>query len=285
MKNIILPNEINYIAVFLTLRCNLHCDYCINRQGDFVIPEEMSGDDWIEGLSRIQTRQDLPITFQGGEPTLHKDFNQIAHELHYRYMKYLDLLTNGIFDMRNFAVSKDVFKRGAKYASIRFSYHSGMNPIALAMKVWELQNMGYEVGIWGLDNNTALNKYMKNLCEDLNIDFRIKEYLDALNGTYKYPDAIGRKDTKHVRCKGFELLINPSGHIFKCHADLYANRNPIGHILNEDFPVFDYRLCFNYGRCNPCDIKLKTNRLQEYGYCAVEIKDKEGETFANMSLL
>jgi len=274
MKEIVLPPEVNYIAAFLTLRCNLNCAYCINKQGDFVLPQEMSGDDWIKGLSRIETRLDLPITLQGGEPTIYPNFYQIVNGLYFQHRKHLDLLTNGLFDIRDFCsqVPTPVFKRGAKYASIRFSYHSKMSPIALALKVWELQNRGYEVGIWGLDNSPNLNKPMKHLCECLNIDFREKEFLDEKHGTYKYPNAIGQKEVKHVWCKTSEFLIGPSGHIYRCHADLYANRGWIGHILDEVTPNSIFRECNNYGHCNPCDVKLKTNRLQEYGYTAVEIK-------------
>jgi len=274
MKEIILPPEINYIGVFLTLRCNLNCAYCINHHGDFNLSQEMSAKDWVAGLSRITTRPDLPISIQGGEPTIYSGFYQVVNALYYQQRKHLDLLTNGMFDLRDFCgqVPTPAFKRGAKYASIRFSYHSKMSPIALATKVWELQNRGYEVGIWGLDNNPQLNKPMKHLCECLNLDFREKEFLSDKDGTYKYPNALDRKKKLHVWCKTSELLIGPSGHIFRCHADLYANRDWIRHILDENTPTFTFRECVNYGFCNPCDVKLKTNRLQEPGYCAVEIK-------------
>jgi hypothetical protein len=233
----------------------------------------MSAEDWIKGLSRIATRCDLPITLQGGEPTLHQGFYEIANTLH-NLNRHLDLLTNGMFDLRDFNLSKDVFRRGAKYASIRFSYHPAMNQTALVSTAYWMQQHGYEVGIWGLDNNKELNEQMAHLCDGLGIDFRLKEYLDKDHGTYKYPEAISGRNKKAL-CKINELLIGPSGHIFKCHADLYANRNPIGNILDYDIPEFRFRECENYGTCNPCDVKLKTNRLQEFGYCAVEIKGDE----------
>lgn len=274
MKEIILPAEVNYVAAFLTLRCQLMCSYCINRHGDFIIPSEMTPDDWIKGLSRIETRADLPISIQGGEPTTYPGFYQVVNSLHFQHRKHLDLLTNGMFDLRDFCsqVPTNVFKRNAKYASIRFSYHPKMSPVALALKVWELQNRGYEVGIWGLDNNSNLNKPMKHLCECLNLDFREKEFLSHKDGTYKYPEAIDRKEPKNVWCKTNELLVGPSGHIYRCHSDLYRNAGWVGHILDEAVPNFIFRECSNYGFCSPCDVKLKTNRLQEFGYCAVEIK-------------
>ena len=274
MKELLLPPKTNYIAAFLTLRCNLNCGYCINRQGDFSIPQEMNASDWVTGLSRFETRQDLPITIQGGEPTVYQGFYKVANGLHFQHRKYLDLLTNGMFDVRDFCsqIPSSIFKRSARYASIRFSYHSKMSPIALAMKVWELQNRDYEVGIWGLDNNYSQNKAMAHLCTCLNLDFREKEFLSNESGTYKYPKAVGQKVGSRVWCKSSEILIGPSGHLFKCHADLYANRNWYGHILDEEVKFLEFSECNNYGHCNPCDVKLKTNRLQESGYCAVEIK-------------
>lgn len=273
MNSIILPPEINYIGAFITLKCYLNCSYCLNKYDKLVVSNEMNTEDWIAGLARIETRQDLPITIQGGEPTGYLGFYKLANGLYFHNKKHLDLLTNGMFDLREFCsqISPTIFKRNAKYASIRFSYHSKMSPIALVMKVWELQNRGYEVGIWGLDSNLHQNKAMTNLCECLNIDFRVKEYLSAKTGTYKYPEAISGV-TKKVWCKGSELLIGPSGHLFRCHADLYSNRNWYGHILDKEIKIPGFAECNFYGSCNPCDIKLKTNRLQEGGHCSVEIK-------------
>jgi sulfatase maturation enzyme AslB (radical SAM superfamily) len=263
---------LNYIAVFLTLRCNLNCSYCINRQSDFVVPEEMSGKDWIKGLSKIQTRNDLPISLQGGEPTLHRAFFNIANELH-NQGKQLDLLTNGMFDEKEFMkrISPDVFKRDAPYASIRFSYHEKTLAWELCRMVNELKINNYSVGIWGIDSFD--NRGVEKLCKGYGIDFRLKEFLDTNHGTYKYPEGINGKK-KRVLCKTTELLIGPSGHIFKCHADLYSNRYSIGHILDESLPSFDYRVCDNFGACNSCDLKLKTNRLQEGGHCSVNIKEE-----------
>ena len=284
MNELIFPLEVNYIAVFLTLRCNLNCSYCINKHSDFVAPQELSLDDWVIGLSRIVTRPDLPISLQGGEPTIYNSFYKLANILHFQH-KHLDLLTNGMFDLREFCkeITPDVFKRNAKYASIRFSYHHKMSPVALIMKVWTLQNAGYEVGIWGLDNNVQ-NNAVKNLCTQLNIDFREKEFLAKGIGTYKYNNAVGQATGKKVWCKTSELLIGPSGHIFRCHADLYANRDWIGHILEPEIKFSDFRECNHYGQCNPCDVKLKTNRLQEYGHCSVEIKGRGVESYGRKTV-
>jgi len=59
----------NYIGVFLTFKCKLGCTYCINRAGTLVPREEISPDAWMKILKPLATREDLPITLQGGEPT------------------------------------------------------------------------------------------------------------------------------------------------------------------------------------------------------------------------
>jgi len=263
-----------YIGAFLTLRCNLNCSYCINRQADFKVPEEMSADDWIKGLGRLVTRNDLPITLCGGEPTQHPEFYKIVKGLRGRYM---DLLTNGLFSTPKFTkeISPDIFKRNAPYASIRFSYHRNTNPSILVSKVRGLMLKGYSVGIWGLQHPDMenKNKVMKNICKGLDIDYREKEFLDATHGTYKYPDAVNGKEKKHVKCKTTEILIGPSGHLFRCHADLYANRNQYGHILDERITLPDFIDCNNFGSCSACDVKIKTDRYQVYGRTSVEIKE------------
>lgn len=278
MDKIILPENYNYVAAFLTLRCNMNCSYCINRQGEVQIHrDELSGKEWIAGLSRIETREDLPITIQGGEPTLHPDFYLIVNSLH-AMGKKLDLLTNGEFDYKDFMVkvSSDVFKRKAPYANIRFSFHKDSNMLDLIHTVFEMQENGYSVGIWGLSHPDMEyeNATMAKHCKELGIDFRIKEYLDETNGTYKYPNSMNGLKGITVRCKPSELLISPEGFLFRCHSDLYANVSYYDYILSKGIITLPegFHECNRYGLCNPCDVKIKTNRLQEGGHTSVEIR-------------
>jgi len=238
--------------------------------------------DWITGLGRIITRPDLPITLQGGEPTQHPDCWEIAAELN-SCGKHLDILTNGDFDFKTFidCISCRVFDRPAKYASIRFSYHVHIHsPYALAAKVFYLQTLGYNIGIWGLDHPDFKidNTRMANICKTYRIDFRLKELLGEYDGKYygtlRYLGAASGKKKKAL-CRTTELLIGPSGHIYRCHSDLYAGHNPIAHILDEDLDRADiggWRDCGGFGACNACDVKVKTNRLQEGGHTSVEIQ-------------
>ena len=91
-------------------------------------------------------------------------------------------------------------------------------------------------------------------------------------GTYRYEGACDKKFAKKVLCKTTELIIGSSGDIYRCHSDLYEGRRPIGNILDKNFKIEDkFRECDVFGHCNPCDVKLKTNRFQQFGHTSVEI--------------
>lgn len=99
MKSIKIPEEYKYISAFLTMRCNLSCSFCLNafdksfNRNGF---KEISGEEWVKGLNRIESRPEVPITFSGGEVFLHKDFNYILNNL--KSELNIDILTNLSYD-------------------------------------------------------------------------------------------------------------------------------------------------------------------------------------------
>jgi len=281
MKDVIIPESYNYIATFLTLDCNYRCSYCLNYFGNSrLIKKTMSKESWLKGLNRIVSKDDLPVTLQGGEPSIHTDFIYIINNL--RPELKIDILTNLQFNVDEFIreVKPDRLKRNAPYASIRVSYHPEVMDLdEILNKTSKMFRAGFSIGIWGILNPLYKDTILKaeSRCKSLGIDFRTKEFLGEydgrLYGTYKYARACERKFKREVLCKTTELIIGPDGYIYRCHSDLYENRIPIGHILDEDFKIIDkYRVCQFFGHCNPCDVKVKTNRFQQYGYTSVNIQ-------------
>ena len=252
MQVIKLPQHCNYIGVFLTLRCNMSCSYCIVHHGKFKMKRSMNTSQWIKALERIPSSPTLPITLQGGEPTLHSGFYSIAHSIP---NGHVDLLTNGKFKVSEFVsnVSSSKFKRNMHYASIRFSYHDTTPTNSFLAKVSALNIWGYEVGVWGIAIPTGelsqRNKKMGEVCSDLGLDFRLKSFLGYLRGSlygaYTYPKGLDGGARK-VLCRTSELLIAPDGHVFRCHADLYGARNPIGHILDPKLSLGNWLSCTHY---------------------------------------
>lgn len=277
---IIIPPAYNYIGVFLTFACNLRCSYCINRFNKLKPGRRMlSGDEWVKGLNRIVSHGDLPLSLQGGEPTLHAGFFPIISGI--RPDLNIDLLTNLELDITRFKqeVPPGRIRRDAPYASIRVSYHpEEMSIETLAPKVLALLEAGYSIGIWGVLHPDTEAEVLRaqHYCAARGIDFRTKEFLGTyegrLYGSYRYPDACNGHKGKRVNCRTSELLIGPGGDIFRCHSDLYAGRLPVGHILDPDFAIdAGFKECRSYGLCNPCDVKLKTNRFQIDGHTSVEV--------------
>ncbi len=232
------------------------------------------------GLNRIVSQDGLPVSLQGGEPSLHPDFIYIINNL--KRELNIDILTNLQFDVEEFIkmVSPDRIKRKSPYASIRVSFHpEQMYLDEVIKKTLRMLEVGFSIGIWGVLHP----KYEREIqqaqseCQSLGIDFRIKEFLGEYNGrlygTYKYEGSCDKKFRKYVRCRTTEILIDSSGSIFRCHSNLYGGINPIGHILDPEFQIEDiFRDCTNFGHCNPCDIKVKTNRFQKYGHTSVEVQ-------------
>ena len=281
LPQITLPDTYNYIAVFLTLQCTLNCSYCINHFDRISMEQtNLSGDMWLLGLNRLLSRPDLPLTFQGGEPTLHPDFYQIVTGL--RSDSTMDLLTNLEIDIHRFMriISPKRFKRDTPYASIRVSYHPEVMKIEeLTVKVLAFLEQGYHIGIWGVSHPSWQEEIRRarDYCTDLGIDFRTKEFLGeyegTLHGTLRYRGACDLKTPQQVVCRTSELLIGPTGNIYRCHSDLYSDRSAIGHLLDPELQINDQaRPCSWFGYCNPCDVKIKNNRYQEYGHTSVVIQ-------------
>jgi len=281
LKEIVIPQNYNYIAAFLTLSCNYRCSYCINYFGELMdTRKHLSGEDWVKGLNRIISSNDLPVTLQGGEPSLYKDFIYIINNL--KPELNIDILTNLQFDVDEFIrrVNPSRLRRNAPYASIRASFHpEEMNLEEIINKTLKMLNAGFSIGIWGILHPLYEDIILeaKTVCDRFGIDFRTKEFLGKYNGRlygiYKYEGACEKKIRNKLLCKTTELIIGPDGGIYRCHSDLYKNKAPIGHIVDEEFRIIDeYRACHSFGHCNPCDVKIKTDRFQQYGHTSVEIR-------------
>lgn len=281
MKKIILPSHYNYVGVFLTFSCQLSCSYCINKHRKSNPKyKQLTTEDWIKGLNRLELKDDLPISLQGGEPTLYPGFynvvNGIKPELN------IDILTNAMFNVDEFIrrIKPDRCRRVAPYASIRISYHPERMELTSTMeKVLKLLDNGYSVGVWIVDHprDGKVAKICYELMLQEKIDVRMKEFLGEFEGkhygTYFYPKAVDGKK-KNCLCKPSELLIAPDGSIHRCHYELYNNVRAYAHLLDAHVkPISDFRACETMGLCNPCDVKLKTDRFQKFGHCSVVIKE------------
>lgn len=295
MNLITIPKEFKYIAVFPTMRCNLNCSFCLNaldksKKFQRTKFREIPGEQWIAALNRLVSRPEVPVTFSGGEPFLHKDFiniiNNIKPELN------IDILTNlqwGEEGIRKFIqeVSPERIKRQALYPSIRVSYHpEQMDAAKLVENVKKLQDAGFSIGIYSVQYPSPQQlqaiTQMQFRCLDAGVLFRLKdftgEFKGELYGDYsKYTGALNSaplSETKECLCRNSDLIIGPDGNVYKCHRDLYGEEFPIGNLTNPEFNMlYEFRRCSKFGECHPCDVKFKTNYKQQLGHTSVEIKE------------
>lgn len=290
MKRVKVPDGYDYIGVYLTNRCHLGCDYCITghhhaafgTNGDRSDWAMLKPWQWIEGLNRLELPKDVPVTLQGGEPFLYKGIWDILENINHK----VDILTAlpPFLNREHFLKLKtlDWNRREAPYPTIRVSYHKGQNDYKeLIGRIAQLNDI-VSIGLFYLEHPGYLREEIEaieKLAAQYHVELRKKEFLGKWNGrqygTLKYEGAAcGEKAGINVQCKNTVVPVGPDGSIFRCHSDLYFKRVDlaIGNILDEEFHFpTGYLWCENYGLCNECDIKIKNNHYQQFGYTSVDI--------------
>lgn len=301
MEKIIIPESYKFISAFLTFRCNLNCSFCVNyapaknlMRDDF---NEISGQEWVESLNRIEGPKEVAVSFTGGEPSLHKDFNYILNNLNPEIG--IDLFTNLWWNEKKLErfireVPPDKIDNHAPFPSIRVSYHpeqmgEGEKMLKNAKR---LKETGYDIGVECVMYPSASQlealERMAIKCRAADISFRPKSFIGVYEGKddfgnifsirygnySKYPDSVFQEKTLEKMCKTSNLLINPDGKVYRCERDSHLMENPIGNILDKNFNLKDeFRYCNKYGQCHLCDVKVTTDNQQKLGFTLVEIKD------------
>ena len=277
---VLLPESYNYIGVFLTFRCPYNCSYCINHFHANAMQSyrECSGAQWLQFFKRL-TPRDVPITLQGGEPGVHPDFIELVQQT--CAFHPVDILTNLAFDLDAFirAVDPALINRTAPYAPIRVSYHPEQFSLeTITRRVLKLMDAGFRVGLYGVTHPEQLEQIeqAKIHCRKEGIDFRTKPFLGFHNGKlygeYAYPDAFDG-GTRECECAPSELLLAPDGGIHRCHYFCYQQNEPLAHIQDSTVALpSSFLPCSFYGQCNPCDVKIKNNRFQQFGHISTRIR-------------
>lgn len=285
LPKLVLPPSLNYVACFLTLDCNLNCGYCINdpeQRGDRrkvfeiktdALRSEMTPEEWVLALSRLPVKDDLPVTFQGGEPTIYWKGLGLGTILTGIESK-ADLLTNLVVRPQGFSsrlrgqIGK--FKRPLPYPSVRASYHAKEMKRVFGDRAFErLVDHCMELGQLGLtvtpDHRTSdVGIYMvdhpENEITEADREYAagkvpvfVKDFLGVgdgeLYGQYAFPystDLISRnlhETTLECECKTTELLIDPLGFVWRCHYYLYhawEKKTPLPLFARLEAAGFDY---------------------------------------------
>lgn len=287
MGKIICPDDYDYVGVYLTNKCHLKCPYCItehyragykNRYQQTLKPDE-----WVRNLNRFVLPKDVPVTLQGGEPFAYKGIWNILESLNHK----IDIMTAlpPFITKNDFVKLKTLEwnKRDTSYPTIRVSYHKGQNNYEdLIQRIAELQEL-VSIGLYYIDHPSNLEDEifkLKVMASKYGVELRSKEFLGEWKGkkygTFCYDEASsGIKQGINVCCKNTVVPIASDGKVYRCHSDLYFNRQSLalGNIIDVNLEIPQNHLpCENYGLCSECDVKVKTNHNQIFGYTSVNIK-------------
>ncbi len=255
-------------VVYLTARCNFSCDYCIQKGR--IVPgakrkpwgryEELPGSRWVEALNAIPVRPEHTLILTGGEPTIHRDFYEIATGLRgYR----IDLTSNLSFDVDRFI--ETLKSEGTVLHSSFHTYHPKfMEPEDFVDRARRIR-----------DSGVIANPVFSLLDLDAFPHFRDEEHDANLR---RFHEIAGRRGLRYQRnefrgnhmgepfahdrkrpmkCTSGWVNFAPDGEIYNCQYHLEIRKNAFGNVtaLEEcrPLPVFGtFFPCGDYGFCDPC---------------------------------
>lgn len=288
MKNLVVPLDYDYVGIYLTDKCFLKCPYCItSHHGARYIGRKessyLSAEQWIRGINRMVLPKDVPISLQGGEPFLYPGIWEILENVRHK----VDIMTAlpPFLKPEHFLKLKTLEwnKRSAPYPTIRVSYHKGQNDFKeLVDRIAEMDDI-VSMGLYYLSHPSISSEEvvdMKAYAKAQGVELRMKDFLGLhegkMHGALKYTGSVdGKRQGIDVLCKNTVVPVAPDGMIYLCHSDLYFDRRDraLGNILDEGFEFPQGHLpCPNFGLCSECDVKIKNNHYQQFGYTSVDIQ-------------
>lgn len=232
------------VRVYLTLRCNLQCEYCVNNHVDggvhlreytLLTPKE-----WLHLLHTL----DRDIIITGGEPFLYTGLKEIIQGLkaHYKITIYSNLMV---------PLPSDISWLKRKGLTIYGSYHPGQRLESSFIKnVQALQHEGVHFTLHAI-NTQGRDQLAKILGEQLagqdlkvTIDEDQRELFPCSSKQYR----------KRVLCRKSIILIAPDGYRYPCVSRLVRRTEPLENLLKEPFTTeWQSVECPDYGFCAPCD--------------------------------
>ena len=269
MESFPLPLEEPHVWVcILTARCNMACTYCIQK--GMVLPgvprrpwrryDEMPGKEWVRALNDLPLRPEHPLILTGGEPTLHRDFLEIATGLEgYR----LDLTSNLAFDIA--AAARAMEKAGKRFYSSFHTYSpEHMSPedfLARAQllletgmvehPVFSFVDLEYFPQFRTDETNARLSRVL-HAALDKGIPIQRNEFRANHLGA-----PFSRETKKTMECSSAWVNIAPDGEIYNCQFHLTQARHSFGNITRIGEvrplpPLGVFFTCHDFGWCDPC---------------------------------
>ncbi len=260
--------EIHVWVAYLTARCNVACDYCIQKPQ--MVPgqkrkpwgryQELTGRQWVDALNSFPVRPEHPLILTGGEPSLHKDFFFVASRLE-GYQ--LDMTSNLTFDVD--ALAREMNAHGKRFATSFHTYH----PKFLAPEKWlEQAERLRDSGIVERPTFSMVNlqrfPHFRDDEHDRNVQ-KLVELADRSGLLYQFNEfrgthmgeAFNREHKLRIDCTSAWVNVDPEGNVFNCQYHLTERKHSFGNVTDiascKPLPAMgEFFACTDFGYCDPC---------------------------------
>ncbi|MHB8836374.1 MAG: radical SAM protein [Candidatus Methylomirabilia bacterium] len=247
-----------YVQFYPTLRCNLSCDFCFNRE---LAPlPDVEPADFTRLLDRLQAAGVDTLDLLGGEPTLHPRLEELVHAIAARRMR-TTLSTNGRGDLALLERLEDRFGRATLRVGV--SVNGREVPDSLRDYIARRAPLVKSVCVRDWDLPPEAAAHLARPGAEYRLIFRDPLTVRDLEDSIAYPEYRARLDTLRARhptaagvaCDGFvpagaaagqlrdvrcpagttKLSMLPDGSVYPCYLFFSRPEFRLGNLLTDGF--------------------------------------------------
>jgi MoaA/NifB/PqqE/SkfB family radical SAM enzyme len=247
--------QLDFIWLELTARCNLECVHCYADSGPTrPLHEGMQLDDWIDALDQAAAMGCKKVQFIGGEPTLYPGLPQLIEHAHKSGYEHICVYTNGT----HFTDAlKSVFL--AHHVSLAFSIYGSKGAVhdqvtrrkgsfaktERAVRWASAAGLPVHASIIEMSINTDDVRETQRMLHEAGVSAVHTDRLRGFGrGSHERPSQPPLKELCG-RCGDGKVCIGSNGDIYPC---VFARFNALGHIKNHGLahvfygrPLHDFR--------------------------------------------
>jgi organic radical activating enzyme len=157
------------LTIYLTLRCNLKCDYCANKYyTSKTATSELTIEEWKRKIETFpyQIKQ---VQLTGGEPTLYPEFKELVEYL----------LSRKIFVIVYTNLTNDIAFEDNIRLRFLSTYHRWMNP---SKWVERYMSLNFRKSSVELETNIFPFTNKQNVCSKEDVDIQPNRFIYSPNG-------------------------------------------------------------------------------------------------------
>jgi organic radical activating enzyme len=232
------------VRAYLTLRCNLRCDFCVNNDVDggrkLREYQLLSPEQWIYIFNTLN--RDIVIT--GGEPLLYTGLDEVVSGVNPK----LDIT---IYSNMMVPLKGDLTWLQRKGLRMYLSYHPSYGDDTVFVEnIRELEQYNVSFTIHAID--VVGREKLEKKCSERLAGLELPIVIDEDQRTLF--ESSSKKFRKRVKCERSIILVAPDGYRYQCVSRMVRRVAPFENLLTEPFSG-EHRVvqCGDYGYCAPCD--------------------------------